>query len=200
MNDECFSDWLEGILPKLDENGVIVMDDAPYHLAKQIESPTETWKNAEIIAWLESKGEVIDKSMIFAELMEIVNRLKPIHEKYVADELAFQHGKVVLRLPRFHTDLNPMRSALSTVKNHVDLNNKTYKIDDVRRLLVEGIEKISPDMWEELISNIVEKEKKYWEMDDIIDELLELYHPPMLSIVKNYDSDSSSASSEIFEY
>jgi len=200
MNSECFCDWLEGMLPKLNRNAVIVMDDAPYHLSKLTESPTEAWKKAEVISWLENRGEVIDKSMVFAELMGIVNRLLPFHEKYVADELASQHGKVVLRLPRFHIDLNPMRSALSAVKNYVYVNNITYKVADVRQLLVEGIESVSGDMWKEFISQTIEKEEKYWEMDDIIDELLDVYQPPMLSIVKNYDSDSSSASSDLFEY
>lgn len=32
MNSEHFEEWLRGILPKLKENSVLVLDNAPYHL------------------------------------------------------------------------------------------------------------------------------------------------------------------------
>lgn len=34
MNGDSFHDWLEGVLPKLKDNAIIIMDNAPYHSVK----------------------------------------------------------------------------------------------------------------------------------------------------------------------
>lgn len=75
MNGESFCDWLEGVLPRLKDNAVIVMDNAPYHSVKLDKCPIINWRKADIIQWLESKGEVIDPTMIILELLEIVKRI-----------------------------------------------------------------------------------------------------------------------------
>jgi len=88
MNGDTFFEWMQNILPKLKENCVIVMDNASYHSVKADKIPTTSTKKADIIKWLEEKSEVIDKPMVIPRLLEIVRRIKPMHEKYVIDELA----------------------------------------------------------------------------------------------------------------
>ncbi|KAL4148864.1 hypothetical protein QTP88_003009 [Uroleucon formosanum] len=61
MNGDSFRDWLEGVLPRLKENAVIIVDNAPYHSVKLEKCPTTNWRKADIVEWLESKGEVVDK-------------------------------------------------------------------------------------------------------------------------------------------
>lgn len=72
-------EWIEGILPHLKPNSVIVMDNASYHSVKLDKAPTSNTKNADIIKWLEDKGEVVDRSMVIPRLLHIVKRLKPLH-------------------------------------------------------------------------------------------------------------------------
>lgn len=99
MNGDTFRHWMDNILPRLNPNSVIVIDNAPYHSVKIDKAPTQsTWK-ADIIKWLINKGEVIDRSMVIPELFQIVKRLKPQHQEYVIDELAAAHNKTILRLP-----------------------------------------------------------------------------------------------------
>lgn len=43
---------------------------------------------------------------------------------------------IVLRLPLYHCELNPIELAGSSVKNHVWINNKTFKLPDVNILIL----------------------------------------------------------------
>ncbi|XP_060855452.1 uncharacterized protein LOC132933150 [Metopolophium dirhodum] len=111
MNGNTFREWMEGILPLLQPNSVIVMDNASYHSVKLDRAPSSNAKKADIIKWLEDKGEVIKHSMVIPELLHIVKRLKPIHNKYVIDELVKAKNHTVLRLPPYHCELNPIELA-----------------------------------------------------------------------------------------
>ncbi|XP_022174483.1 uncharacterized protein LOC111036671 [Myzus persicae] len=193
MNGECFREWLESVLPRLKDNAVIVMDNAPYHSVKQEKCPNLNTRKADIIAWLESKREVVDKSMVIRELIPIVNRLKPIHNKYVIDEMVKTHNKDVLRLPPYHCELNPIELAWSSVKNYVRKNNTTFKLQDVKRLLIEGVKRVDSEMWKNFIKHVVDEEDKLWNMDFIVDELTAEQEPCVLNLGPD-DSDSESNS------
>lgn len=117
------------------------MDNAPYHSAKTEQSPTTAWKKADIIQWLESKGIEITEPMIKIELLRKVREIKHKYDLYVVDEEAKKkQNKIVLRLPLYHCELNPIELAWLVVKGHVKANNTTHKINDVRQLLNDGIE------------------------------------------------------------
>jgi len=97
MNGDSFRDWLEGVLPRLKENAVIIMENAPYHSVKLEKCPTTNWRKPAIIEWLQSKGEVIDSTMVIAELLEKVQKIKTMYNKYVIDEMVKANNKIVLR-------------------------------------------------------------------------------------------------------
>lgn len=127
MNGRTFRDWFKDVLRKLKDNAVIIMDNAPYHSVRKKKFPnSNTWKAD--ISWLENKGEVVNATMIIPELIGIVERLRPMYSQYVIDEMALEQNKVVLRLPPYHCELNPMELAWSVVKNHVMSINKTFKL------------------------------------------------------------------------
>jgi len=131
INSDLFYDWFRGVLPRLENNCIIVMDDVPYHSLKKDPIPTLDWRKENIIKWLVSKNCVVDQSMIKYQLMEMVNQMKPLYDKNVIDEEALKTNKVVLRLPPLHDELNPVELALLTVKNHVKTHNNTWKLSDV---------------------------------------------------------------------
>jgi len=191
MNGECFREWLESVLPRLKDNAVIVMDNAPYHSVKQEKCPNLNTRKADIIVWLESKAEVVDKSMVIRELIPIVNRLKPMHNKYVIDEMVKTHNKDVLRLPPYHCELNPIELVWSSVKNYVRKNNTTFKLQDVKRLLIEGVQRVDSEMWKNFIKHVVDEEDKLWNTDFIVDELTAEQEPCVLNLGPD-DSDSES--------
>jgi len=173
MNGDIILEWLKNVMPYLKDYAVIVMDNAPYHSLKHEEVPTSATEKSVIIEWLRSKGEVIDRPMVIAQLMAIVQRIKPLCDTYVVDEFVKTYNKTVLRLPQYHREINPIDMAWSVVQNNVNMYNTTYKLNDGLQLLEEAIDKVNGKMWKHFISIVVEEEKKLWDMDFIIDKILE---------------------------
>ncbi|XP_050058746.1 uncharacterized protein LOC126554247 [Aphis gossypii] len=161
------------ILPKLNDNAVIILDNAPYHSVKKESIPTTAWTKARIQQWLESKGVVITEPLVKIELLQKVKQIKNQFEKYVVDEEAKKQNKTVLRLPPYHCELNPIELAWSVVKGHVKTNNTTFKLNDVRQLLIDGIQRVTPEMWSNFISHTIKEEDKFWQIDFISDDILE---------------------------
>jgi len=190
MNGATFFKWMEIIIQRLEENCVIIMDNAPYHSVKCEKIPNKSTHKADIIKWLEDKGEVIDRPMVITELLDIVNRIKPKYDKYAIDELVKTHNRTILRLPPYHCELNPIELAWSSVKNHVKMNNTTYKLSDVKTLLMEGIERVDDTMWKNFISHTKSVENKFYEIDFIIDEMLSAELQPTVLTIGNTSSDS----------
>lgn len=143
MNGDLFYEWMESILHRLKDNCVIIVDNASYHSVKVDKAPTATTKKIDTIKWLEDKGEVINKPMVIPELLAVVKRIKPMHDKYVIDELVKDHNKTILHLPPYHCELHSIKFAWYSVKNHVKMNNTTYKLNDVKKLLIDGVERVN---------------------------------------------------------
>ncbi|KAE9522521.1 hypothetical protein AGLY_017086 [Aphis glycines] len=165
MNGDTFYDWFCGVLPKLKENSVIVMDNASYHSVKKDPIPTISWRKDQIVEWLTSKGCDVDTSLVKHMLLEKVREIRHHHDKYIIDEEALKSNKIVLRLPPYHCELNAIEMAWSVVKNHVKNNNTTFKINDVRQLLIDGIKKVTPDMWANFVSHTIKEEDKLCNVD-----------------------------------
>lgn len=172
MNGDTFYDWFCGVLPRLKDNCVIVMDNASYHSVKKDPVPTTAWKKEDIQNWLKSKGVVLDKPMIKFRLLDMVNEIRPRHDKYVIDEEALKVNKLVLRLPPYHCELNPIELAWSVVKNHVKQNNTSFKLNDVRTLLNEGVQKVTTEMWANFVSHTIKEEDKFYDIDIISDRMM----------------------------
>lgn len=190
MNGDTFLDWMKSVLPLLKDNCVIVMDNAPYHSVKSESIPTLNWKKADLEKWLEEKGEVFEKPILKVRLMAMVKRLKPMNNRYVIDEYVKENNKVILRLPPYHCELNPIEMAWSVVKKHVKSNNSTFKLQDVHKLLRDGIDRCTPEMWKNFIQHIKKIEDKFWEIDFIVDEVMENIGSTIMTITGETSSDS----------
>ncbi|XP_050065224.1 uncharacterized protein LOC126554173 [Aphis gossypii] len=129
MNGDNFHEWFKSILPRLDPNSVIVMDNAPYHSVRTEKIPTSSTKKEDIISWLISKNVVIDQKIMFKpQLLAKVKEIKGQYMSYVVDNMAKDAGHNVLRLPPYHCELNPMELAWAMVKGYVkqqyDIQNR----------------------------------------------------------------------------
>ncbi|XP_025191724.1 uncharacterized protein LOC112591976 [Melanaphis sacchari] len=172
INEKIFRKWMEGVLPRLKSNSVVVMDNASYHCEKVDNAPSSDTPKADIIKWLTDKGVVIDKPIVIPELLQIVKRIKPQHEKYVIDELAKSHNHTILRLPPYHCELNPIKLAWSSVKKHVRTKNINCKLPIVKKLIKQGVNRVNSTMWKNFIQQTKDEEKKLYDIDFIIDEVL----------------------------
>ncbi|XP_008179617.1 uncharacterized protein LOC103308283 [Acyrthosiphon pisum] len=192
MNGDNFKGWFEYILPRLDPNSVIVMDNEPYHSVKAKTYPTACWKKSEILKWLNSRGVTFDRPMLKSQLLIRVRELKPHNNLYVIDSLAKDAGHTVLRLPPYHHELNPIELAWEMVKGYVKRENTSFEIDDIRLLLNTGIERVTAENWKNFIQQVIEEENKMWKVDDIMDELIDEIEPCMNKIMGETSYDSFS--------
>ncbi|XP_027850809.2 uncharacterized protein LOC114130114 [Aphis gossypii] len=172
LNSDIFYDWFERILPLLKEKAVIVMDNASYHSVKKFHMPNKFWKKQNIIDWLESKGEIVKHPVLKIDLLKKVRQLKQ-YDVYAIDEYAKDNEKLVLRIPPYHCGLNSIELAWVSVKNYVKTHNTTYELKDVIKLLKKGLENVTPEMWTNFEEHVIEEEEKLWNIEGIIEEILD---------------------------
>jgi len=172
INSDIFYDWFERILPLLKENAVIVMDNASHHSVKKFQMPTKSWKKQNIIDWLESKGEIVKHPVLKIDLLKKVRQLRQYDDEDVLDEYANDYQKLVIRLPPYHCGLNPIKLAWVSVKNYVGTHNIPYELKDVIELLKKGLENVTPEMWTNFVGHVIEEEEKFWNIESIIEEIL----------------------------
>lgn len=128
--------------------------------------------------------------MVKHRLLEIAEEFRPQGNNFVIDELAQEHNIIVLRLPPYHCELNPIELAWASVKHHVKINNSSYKLPDVKTLLLEGVERVTPEMWRSFISHVIKEEAKFYEIDFISEALLEAESTPHVMTITGNTSDS----------
>ncbi|XP_015378195.1 PREDICTED: uncharacterized protein LOC107172419 [Diuraphis noxia] len=177
INGDVFLDWLKGVIPLLKDNSVIVMDNAPYHSVKCEKCPTLDWKKAEIENWMEEKGEQFDRPMNKIRLMDIVKRIKPRFNTYVM---------TVLRTLLYHCECNPIKLAWSSVKRYVKTNNTTFKLPDIKKLLIEGVKS---EMWKNFVHHVIKVENRFWKVDLTIDDVMDDDNLHVMTIGDTLDSD-----------
>ncbi|XP_018578243.1 uncharacterized protein LOC108916465 [Anoplophora glabripennis] len=190
MNGDTFLEWFQKVLPMLDDNCIIVMDNAPYHSVKIEKIPNTSWRKNNIIEWLQIKGKEIDETMVKAELLRIVAGEKEKYNKYVIDETAKEQNKTVLRLPPYHCELNPIEMVWSMVKGCVKTNNTSFKLPEVKRLL-QGVARVTAEHWNNFIRHSVSEEHKFWEIDNVVDRIIDEVQPIIINVNGESDSDSS---------
>lgn len=190
MDGKSFENWFQRILPTLEENAVIVMDNASYHSRKLENIPITSTKKSDIQNWLRSKNIPFEESLLKVQLLEIVKQHKSKFNKYIVDEMAKSHNKLVLRLPPYHCELNPIELIWAQVKNHVAANNTTFKFADIQNLFHEAVATVTMEKWENCIKHVQDKvEPKMWELDNLIEAQIE-------PLIINLNDDSSTSESE----
>lgn len=196
MNGDTFYEWFVRILPLLKENAVIVMDNVFYHSVKKCQMPTMSWKKQNIIDWLESKGEIVNHPVVKIDLLKKVRKLKKQYDKYVIDEYAKDNQKLVLRLPPYHCELNPIELAWASVKSYVRTHNTTCKLKDVLELLTKGVDNVTPEMWTNFVGHVIKEEEKFWNIENLTDEILDEEPDEERHILTIGTGDTSSSDSD----
>ncbi|GAB6030259.1 hypothetical protein CHUAL_005936 [Chamberlinius hualienensis] len=161
MNGERFLRWFqEQFLPNIEPKSIIVMDNASYHSVKVEKVPTADSRKTEIQDWLTVKSVPWKADMLKVELLALVNSVKEKYNRYQIDSVAEAAGHTVLRLPPYHCDLNPLEMVWSRLKS-VNTEN----------LIEKALAEITPQMWANYLWRVMEIEEKYWELDNIVEEI-----------------------------
>ncbi|XP_025415108.1 uncharacterized protein LOC112686863 isoform X1 [Sipha flava] len=167
ISSDTFMNWIKKVLPLLKENAVIVMNHTSYNSVHKVEYPDKTWTNYKIIEWLLSKGQIVNNDMIKVQLIDLVKQVKSKTGPYLIDAIANENNKVVLRIPTYHSELNAIEMAWNKVKYHVNTNSvPASKIIDIEKLIIEGIDLVTPEEWLNIIEyTVVKEEADCWNVD-----------------------------------
>ncbi|XP_049764494.1 uncharacterized protein LOC126092808 [Schistocerca cancellata] len=125
MCAETFEKWFLDVLPRLQENAVIVLDNAPYNSRRKEKVPNANSNKHEIPEWLKSKNIHFEDGMLKKELLDIVKNHRTAHNEYAIDEMANKAGKTVLIIPPYHCELNTIELVWARIKGCVAVKNKT---------------------------------------------------------------------------
>lgn len=195
MNGPDYEMWFrDTLLPKLPPNSVIVMDNASCHLKTEM-VPRMGMRKEDMQQWLTSKGVAWEKDMAKAELLSLLATVKAECDDYRVDQFAAQAGHVVLRLPPYHCQLNPIKLIWSHVKAYIASKNKTFRIADIERLVYEAFAHVTPETWAHCVRHVIDEEAVMRELDHVIDDVMDNF-VINLSCDGASDSDNRSVSGD----
>ena len=171
MNSNIFKRWTEEqLIPNLQPQSVIVMDNASYH-STQVEgtkAPISSTLKADMMQWLSDRGMEVKPKMTKKQLYEMIQKKKENWSKtYEVDTILQNHGHQVVRLPPYHCDLNPIELIWADVKRYVATNNSTFKKKDTKHLIEEAFESIDAKKWENCCNHVKKIESEYRARDNI---------------------------------
>ena len=189
MNTTVFLEWFERLCISLPGVSCIVLDNASYHNARMdsTTSSTSATRKADMLTWLRNRNIEFENIMTKPELYEIIKRNKP-PIIYKTDELAWQWGHTVLRTPVRLCELNPIELVWAQVKHFVAKKNTTFRMSDVKKLVEEGLESITPEKWKKCCDHVIELEN-YYAKSERITEAIE-------PVIIHLDSDVESSGDE----
>ena len=123
MTAAHFEEWFHNsLLPNLQGNSLIVMDNAPYHSRKLEPEPTKSSTKQQMKDWLTGKEIVFPECSLKRELLQLIiaSSLMP---KHADDEMAKAAGHEIVRLPHYNCELNPRELKWSQVKIKKKITN-----------------------------------------------------------------------------
>lgn len=166
MNYDIFSTWMiENYIPNLPKNSVIVFDNAPYHNAQVVRAPNLNSRKRDIMNWLDDKDVPYRRNMLKSELYAKVLQVKNDNEKYKIDEIVQSAGHTVLRLPPYHTELNPIENIWTLAKSSILNQYSKNKSNNIVDIAIKEFSKITTDEWQNSISRVQIIEKFYSNFD-----------------------------------
>ena len=194
MTSEHFEEWFnDTLIPKLEPNSIIVMDDASYHSRHLQKIPTKSSTKQEMKDWLTRNGMQFLEKALKCEHYSLIVSSNPV-TVYVIDEIAKAAGHEVVRLPPYHCELNPIEMAWAQVKGFIRVHNTKFTLTHVKQLTFDGFAHVGSEEWEKLVQHVQNKvEDKFWEED----ALQESYIEEFIIQVSDSDREDSNSNSDI---
>lgn len=194
MNKNNYERWLkEKLIPNLQPNSVVVVDNAPYHCEKLNPAPTSASAKGEMLKWLGERGIFHSPNLLKPELYSLILQHKPRYVTYKIDSILAAAGHSILRLPPYHPDLNPIEMIWATVKSHIKRKNVKFTVESVKTLAVQKFSEITVDDWKSRCAHVKKTEEEYMVSEGMMDEVSER----LVINLNNGQSDSESECSEV---
>ncbi|KAJ4431632.1 hypothetical protein ANN_20231 [Periplaneta americana] len=150
MNSGNFQKWVVNqLMPNLQPNSVVVLDNAPYHCIQVDKAPSPYALKGDMIEWLRKKGVECNETMRKNDLYKLILPLKPKEKTYRIDNMLSGSGHVVIRLPPYMCDLNAIELAWSKIKRIVRDTNVTgdLSLTKLRETTKNAIQEVTRQDW-----------------------------------------------------
>ncbi|KAF2893672.1 hypothetical protein ILUMI_12502 [Ignelater luminosus] len=125
-------------------------------------------KNKPEGATFSSPRKTIEKPSPKSDLDQFDEEIIRTYCLYAVDNLLAKHGHTVLRLPPYHPVINPIEKIWALIKNRVAARNTTFKLNDVRSLVVEEFNAVTVEDWQKVCAHVMEIEEKFMSQERII--------------------------------
>lgn len=191
MNFENFSLWvMEALLPNIPQNSVIILDNASYHNKEADKTPTLSSRKDDIKEWLMRNNVSFTEEMTKCELLM---RVKTVGTKktYAIDEVITSAGHIVIRLPPYHPDLNPIELVWGDIKGRVS-ECLSESLHAKKQLCITLFSEFAADKWKNCCKHVYKIEDEYWVKDAIIEETVENFIISLRSDTSDPDSETTS--------
>ena len=146
-------------------------------------------------AWLENHGISFNSKDLRADLFAKIVAAQP-KTTYLTDVAAEAKGHEVVRFPVAHCELNPIELAWAHVKEYVRKNNQLFTMAEVQWWTPDGIQAVTPDLWQKYVEHVRVVEDRYWEQDGLIEETVEECLEQLGDEVSEDDGDVIDVSSD----
>ena len=160
LDSERFKKWFEEqLLPNIQKESLIILDNAPYHCKIINKIPTHNNSKAQIINWLNLNGiHDYNPSLTKLKLIQICKKYKA-YETYEIDKIAAENGHKVLRLPPYHCKFNPIEIIWAKIKKFTLKSDQS--LENLEKITKEAIENITTQDWKNAITHVKKLEKTY---------------------------------------
>merc|ERR1711923_692662 len=143
--------------------------------------------------WLRGKNIPFNEGLLKPEIYELIKHHKPPKE-YVVDRKIEAAGHMVLRLPPYHCDLNPIENIWGIIKNEVAMNNTSFKLVDMKVLTDQAIKNVDPTTIKNTMEHVKKTEERYWKNDGLsLSPVIENFS---INIAESSSDESSSENSD----
>lgn len=193
MNFENYEKWLRcKLIPNLEPNSVLVIDNASYHSNVSSPAPTSSSRKQVMIDWLLEHNIIHSPSMLKPALYELILQNKERFKQYKVDNILKEYGHSVLRLPPYHPTFNPIENIWSIVKGYVAKRNISLNMQSIMALTKERMETITKEEWQNVCRHVEVEENQYRCRDPHIDSLTENFN----FVINTYDETSDESDFE----
>ncbi|RZF32598.1 hypothetical protein LSTR_LSTR011045 [Laodelphax striatellus] len=181
-----FEKWFkEHLLPNLQPNTAIVLDNTPYSSANN-DIPNASSTKEDIKFWLLSKNVDFPDDSLKRELLHEVDQIKHLYSTSSVDEMAEYQGCRIIRLPPHHCELNPIEFAFNQVKEMLRMQNKE---EIMIPMIDQAFDALTAEHWRQFFNYVEKTEKSMWEVDYLQDEVEHLFS--QLNTSSDEDEESS---------
>lgn len=127
-------------------------------LAAETRNATTRSTKPELRVWLQTRGIPFDQSMLRAELLLLCRQHK-VAPQYVFDKLLIDHGHKVIRIPPYHSDLNPIELVWGRIKDHACQRMTHFSVAEAKEAFTAGHAVVTTDnLWEKFVGHVIKKE------------------------------------------